>query len=112
MGNIFSYTSTGGGTGGGNGGGNGGGGGNVVLADEPTQNDFARVYPNPSDEKIKVEFLENVGEFRLTLINFIGQSIVQSQSNEIDVSQVASGTYFLKIETDKKKALRKVVINH
>ncbi|MFY7911599.1 MAG: T9SS type A sorting domain-containing protein, partial [Emticicia sp.] len=87
-------------------------GGNVVLANEPTQDDFVKVFPNPSDDRIKVEFLENVGEFRISLINFIGQSIVQSQTNEIDVSKVASGTYFLKIETDKKRALRKVVINH
>jgi len=110
MGNIFLYTNTGGGTGGGNGGGNGGV--NVVLANEPEQSDFVRVFPNPSNEKIKVEFLENVGEFRITLMNFIGQSIVHAQTDEIDVRNVASGTYFLKIEASNKKVLRKVVINH
>jgi hypothetical protein len=110
MGNIFLHTNTGGGTGGGNGGGNGGV--NVVLANEPEQSDFVRVFPNPSNEKIKVEFLENVGEFRITLMNFIGQSIVHAQTDEIDVRNVASGTYFLKIEASNKKVLRKVVINH
>jgi hypothetical protein len=110
LGNIFSYSNNGGengGTAGGN------GGGNVVLANELEQTDeFVKIFPNPTDNKIKLEFSENVGAFRVRLMNFIGQTISQSQTTELDVTNVASGTYFLRVETDKKRVLRKIVINH
>lgn len=117
LGNIFSYTNTGGGntgggTGGGNGGGNNGGGTSVVLANEAEFDELVKVYPNPSDQTIKVEFLENVGQFQIQLMNFLGQTIYKTTKNEIDVRNLQSGTYFLRIETDKKRLTKKVSILH
>lgn len=58
----------------------------------------SRVYPNPVDEQLHVEFFESTkGE--LFLQNVLGQSIslgaVDSKAHVLDLSEVQAGTYFL-----------------
>lgn len=60
------------------------------------------VFPNPSSSKLKIEH----GELKLKeLYNSIGQLILNTQANEIDVSHLSKGVYYLKCEQQGVKVV-------
>ncbi|WP_297094746.1 cyclophilin-like fold protein [uncultured Draconibacterium sp.] len=75
------------------------------VAEIATENDF-QIYPNPV-----LDILNVSGQFEiLTLMDIQGRSILKTNDNSIDVSQVKPGIYFLKIEAaDKVVAIKKVL---
>ena len=73
-------------------------------------NNFIKVFPNPAKDKITVQLPEGTKNYQIQLSNAFGQKILQTQSNEIDVSSVSSGIYFLSIDTDNYHANKKVII--
>lgn len=64
------------------------------------------VYPNPTNNFVKVLSTEKIN--RIRLVNIFGQSVSEYLVNEneikLDLSEVAVGTYFLAIEMDNKSA--------
>ncbi len=77
-------------------------------------NDFVRVFPNPANEIMQIEFKTNKVN-QLTLRNIIGQEILQlpveNLSNlSIDLSAYPKGIYFIEIATSSGKALKKIII--
>ena len=73
-------------------------------------NNFIKVFTNPAKDKITVQLPEGTKNYQIQLSNAFGQKILQTQSNEIDVSSVSSGIYFLSIDTDNYHANKKVII--
>jgi Secretion system C-terminal sorting domain len=77
-------------------------------------------FPNPAQDvlKINVGIVENEIA-SIKLINVLGQTIVSQSVRKatsssvinVDISKVASGTYFLEITDGAKKTIEKVVIN-
>lgn len=72
------------------------------------------VYPNPSNDFVTVNRSENV---TIQLINDLGQniSINQEASNEstiLDVSNLNSGVYFIRIQEDGEINTRKFIVMH
>lgn len=66
------------------------------------------VYPNPTDNKIYVETDENVTE--INVMNVVGINVMTNlNTNNVDVSQLADGVYFVKIKTDKGEAIKKFI---
>ena len=91
---------------------------NTISIDE---SDFStsRIFPNPASEFIQIEINANaIGNINIELISLNG-SIVNSISNdvhsglntlEMDISDVVSGIYFIKISKDGVNHFEKVII--
>ncbi len=69
-------------------------------------NNVFQVYPNPANNYVRV----NGPATKLTLFSALGQRMVSTQSLEMDLSGVASGVYFLQIESDMHPAFVQKII--
>ncbi|MEI7802168.1 MAG: T9SS type A sorting domain-containing protein [Bacteroidota bacterium] len=75
-------------------------------------NEFINVFPNPAGNQLNV-VLPNEGEAeQISLINILGETVLQSQSKQIDVSHIPDGIYFLNIRSENFQTNKKVIINH
>ncbi len=83
---------------------------NGIINPSNTMN--VSIYPNPSSGKFFVD-LENEGQaFKVEVMNPVGQLVLSSiiSSNQIDLSGLNSGVYFLRISTEKKSVVQRVAI--
>lgn len=74
--------------------------GNVGVSEE-TLNPALSVYPNPAEDKLQIEGLDNLnGLGKLTITDFLGALLitVESADNGIDISELSSGIYLVHIE--------------
>ncbi len=87
--------------------------GNCTTAVENKNNEeeSIKIFPNPAQDIITAIFPNDKEPFQLSIINALGQTLLQSQSNTIDVSHIQKGIYFLSIRTVRDEVNRKVVIN-
>lgn len=69
-------------------------------------NEIYNIYPNPADNYITIEGVEFQ---EAVLYNSMGQVVVASDNNKIDVSCLESGLYLLKLDNN---ITRKVIIKH
>ena len=87
----------------------------ITGTNEFSDNSSFSVYPNPATDKIFIESssFNNTKEQSISLYNLYGQLILQQTMPManicIDISQLPSGTYMLKINDDKKSLVRKIV---
>jgi Secretion system C-terminal sorting domain/Calcineurin-like phosphoesterase len=78
------------------------------LKDNPLLN----VYPNPANDKVTVQFSDNVQNFTIRVTNEVGQIVLQSHSNIIDVKNLSDGIYLLRMEAENYNSFKKIVIAH
>lgn len=71
-----------------------------------------KVYPNPAKNRINVLLPSEIKNYKINLQNMLGQTLLQTQPNVIDVSNIPNGIYFVTIETEKNIFNKKVIINH
>lgn len=89
----------------------------VSIADSP-EGLGINIYPNPSNGIFNVEILKvGGGVINLQIVNTIGQLIFKKEikgtnnNTQIDLSQEASGTYFIKVLTNGEIVTRRVFVN-
>ncbi len=73
----------------------------------------ARIYPNPADDVIRVDFSRQVdGGYRMDISDIQGRTVLSGRlsgsSEWISVSHLSSGTYFLKID----QQVIKIIVQH
>ena len=73
--------------------------------------DLIKVYPNPANSKLNIQFNDFTTNHHCKLLNMIGQSILEFDSNEINTSNIPNGIYFLKIDSIKNYT-KKIIIQH
>ena len=65
------------------------------------------VYPNPVNNQLQ---LSSTLEFKKAIIyNYYGQLVLQSETTTINVSNLSSGVYFLEVDTNEGKGVKKIV---
>ena len=74
--------------------------------------DNIRIFPNPSQDYIKVLIHDNYNLKSLKLYNILGNKIKESNHNEINTKSVTSGLYLLKITTKKGQITKRVIIKN
>lgn len=71
------------------------------------------IYPNPANDKIIIENLQNSKETILSILNISGQELIRQQikdsKTQVDISNLIGGVYFVKIITDKAFKVRKII---
>lgn len=68
-------------------------------------------FPNPANDNLNIYFTDNSYNHHYEIINILGQSIVLFESNEIDISKIPDGVYFLKIDSNSSLT-KKIIIKH
>lgn len=83
---------------------------NTSLSTEDTLASRFSVYPNPSSDIININTNERLD--RMTLFNTIGQAVLDTTSGQkqLDVSELKSGIYILKIYAAGKTATKRVIV--
>ena len=77
-----------------------------------------KVYPVPAHESITIESADPVVNIKsLTIFNTIGQEVnslknINKLNTNMDISNIPSGDYFIRIETNKGSQTRKINIIH
>lgn len=91
-----------------------------ITANQPLENQFLKVYPNPSSESISVSFLLEKPSFvNISLENISGQKIKNIVSEYLKAGQheynsptqnLANGSYLIKFESDNNIETKKIVV--
>ena len=69
------------------------------------------VYPNPTSATVNIDGVDNFTNLNVKVVNLQGQMVKEvANSLEINVSDVESGIYFIKIDCDGQQYLKKIVI--
>lgn len=86
--------------------------GTVVGIEEETIS-FCKIYPNPAHDLITVESNDASVLQGYTLFSMLGE-VLQSgsfmQSNSISVANIATGMYWLQVNTDTSASIEKIII--
>ena len=69
-----------------------------------------KIYPNPVTEYLNIQLTNELRLESIKLFNALGQLIKDSSKSSIDVSNLNKGLYYARIETNKGKATKKVII--
>jgi len=71
------------------------------------------IYPNPANTKLIVEVDKKNTEITLTICNINGQELLRQQivnnKTQINISNLMSGIYFVKLENDKFVEVKKII---
>lgn len=77
---------------------------------ETDENMLVNIYPNPASDNLTIALSQDIKHLEIRLLNSMGQTILQTQSNNIDISHFPNGVYFLNVRSDKYEVNKKVVI--
>ena len=77
---------------------------------EMTANTNISVFPNPAKDKITVVIPQDMQGVQISLINALGQKVLQTLSKNIDVSNIPDGIYFINILAANYEVNKKVII--
>lgn len=76
---------------------------NNTLTVEPTKRDsFIKVYPNPTTDFI---FIDSDLSYQSTIYNIIGQRVLNSNSKQLNISNLPIGTYLLYLKSETNTTL-------
>jgi hypothetical protein len=83
----------------------------ITGINEIISNDFVKIFPNPANNKISIQYKEN-NNYQIKILNIMGETVLITKTKEIDISSLPNGTYFLNFETDKFLTTKKIIIQH
>jgi len=67
------------------------------------------VYPNPAKNNVYIEG-KNINE--IALFDLLGNEILNTKAQEIDISNLINGIYFINIKTKENTNTQKIVVQH
>jgi hypothetical protein len=71
-----------------------------------------RIFPNPATDKLNV-ILDSKGDVAVSLLDIAGASVynaVINSNSEINLNNIAPGTYFLRLQNNGATQIQKVII--
>ncbi|MGZ3866430.1 MAG: T9SS type A sorting domain-containing protein [Bacteroidia bacterium] len=77
---------------------------NARIAEHDNYNTF-KIYPNPASSSIQVEGI-NFQDQGKKIYDVIGNTVLQSKQNAIDVSSLENGVYYIKIGNSTQKFIK------
>ena len=80
----------------------------LSLEDNIISKNFT-VYPNPVNNNLQLQLAPHLEFKKATIYNYFGQLVLQSKTTIINVSGLSSGVYFLEVETNNGKGVKKII---
>ncbi|MFK5889770.1 MAG: T9SS type A sorting domain-containing protein [Flavobacteriaceae bacterium] len=72
------------------------------------------MYPNPSDSKVTLQLPSGINNAQVQVFNYLGKTLIQrnltSTNNSLNVSNLTSGIYFVRIQSDTKVGTKKLIV--
>ncbi len=87
-------------------------GGEITAVSELNANVDIQIFPNPSNDIIKLNHPSGIEIQKIELMDIVGKTI-QAFSNpvsSIDVSKLPAGNYLLKLDTNKGSVVKKILV--
>ncbi|WP_420572455.1 S8 family serine peptidase [Kordia sp.] len=85
----------------------------ILSEPEIEQQELIKVFPNPTKANLQINITKTIGEVKLILTNLVGktlQTVTNITNNQsIDISQLASGMYLLRIEANGETFTKKII---
>lgn len=81
--------------------------GNALLSNKHFNSIEFKAYPNPTSSLITIMLDEEIKN--VTIYNLMGAKVMNTSSNQIDVSHLSSGTYIMKVTTEKGIGTKKII---
>ncbi|MDP2723244.1 MAG: T9SS type A sorting domain-containing protein [Bacteroidales bacterium] len=84
----------------------------LITEINETENPLINIYPNPAKNTLIIEHAENFEVKSISILNKNGQEIKQfvSSIEQLDLSEIKSGMYFIKISLENGQIVKKIVI--
>ncbi|MEQ8424213.1 MAG: T9SS type A sorting domain-containing protein, partial [Cyclobacteriaceae bacterium] len=85
----------------------------ATITDLRTEETRLRVYPNPADVEIVIEF--NSGPTQVSVTDLLGRVVYSSQGNSkvtLPAHQLSNGIYLLKINDGVREVIKKILVSH
>ncbi|TXE15264.1 T9SS type A sorting domain-containing protein [Psychroserpens burtonensis] len=67
------------------------------------------LYPNPVLNQLQLQLSPKLDYKKATIYNCFGQLVLQSKTTTINVSSLSSGVYFIEVETNKGKGVKRFI---
>lgn len=86
---------------------------NIVSVEELMLDDYFKVYPNPVDNILTVEW-DGMKYVKIEIFDMVGRKMMQSISNGgrkyLDISDLENGIYLVSIDSGERRYSRKIII--
>jgi hypothetical protein len=88
----------------------------ALLETNDFENNKLQLYPNPVTRELNIQLEDTTTNYKVTIYNVLGVLVYESSnqksnaSNSINISELNSGIYFVKITDDKNKIYQKRLI--
>lgn len=86
---------------------------NTVLSNETFSASSISMYPNPAKDLVSINAFDTIDS--VSVINVLGQivltKVVNSNNFSLDISELKSGQYFLSLESNDAKVVKKLIKN-
>jgi hypothetical protein len=83
----------------------------IALSVEVIEINNFSLCPNPVKDYLNISLNEGLELKRATIYNTLGQFIFSTQNLKINTSNIASGIYYIEVETNKGKSAKKILID-
>jgi len=67
-------------------------------------------YPNPAFDKIYIADDFNFGSSKIEIMDVSGKILISTSENSVDISKLHSGTYFVRLYTEDRTYVKKLII--
>ena len=82
----------------------------LLSTQQPTQTKFS-LYPNPTKNNFTITVVDQDTLQKVTIYNSLGQEVLNSTQETIDVSSLSKGVYVVEVQTTTGKGSEKLIIN-
>lgn len=86
---------------------------NSVLSDKNFTASNVSMYPNPANDMVTINTIENIDS--VSVMNVLGQTVLTKEVNSnnftLDVSELNSGQYFLSLDSNGTRVVKKLIKN-
>ncbi|MBC3759915.1 T9SS type A sorting domain-containing protein [Hyunsoonleella sp. SJ7] len=83
----------------------------AVLSTQSFEKDYFSYYPNPVKDILNIQLNKGLELKQVNIYNLQSQYLYSVKTSKIDVSKLASGLYFIEVETNQGKSAKKIIIN-
>ena len=73
------------------------------------KNNTLKIYPNPANNKITVDATDVID---VKLFDVLGKQITVTKTNNVDVSDLNDGVYFIQVQTKQNTTTQKIIVQH
>jgi len=82
----------------------------LLSSDEFLVSQFS-LYPNPTKNEFYIKLSQGLELEKVNIYNYFGQSILSTKNVTIGTNDLASGVYYVEIETNQGKATKKIIVD-